>query len=172
MSQKCVDVWYTFTRSCAWIGNSNPYIMHDSMLLTILSMSDCHGICPLIIESSVSVGMNAWGVCVYSISSGLMVLMACISKSGCFSDSCCKAVCAGVNGYDLVGKREHFSIIRLDLYFCLFPLTMESNLATVNLSDFSHSTVTLSSKSLEIISSLEFLFICLGYVVCVFAAGF
>ena len=70
------------------------------MLLTILSMSDCHGICFLIIDSGVSVGMSAWGVCVYSISGGLMLLTACISKSGCFSDNHCKTVCAGVNWYD------------------------------------------------------------------------
>ena len=89
-------------RSCAWIGNSNPCTMHDSMLLTILSMSDCRGIgiCFLIIDSGVSVDTSAWGVCVYSISGGLMVLTGCISKSGGFSDNHCKAVCAGVNGYD------------------------------------------------------------------------
>ena len=49
---------------------------------------------------------------------------------------------------------------------------MESNLAMVNLSDFSHSTLTLSIKSLEIISFLELLLACLGCVVLVFAAGF
>ena len=49
---------------------------------------------------------------------------------------------------------------------------MESNLATVNLSDFSHSLLTLSIKSLEIISFLEFLLACLGHVVHVFAADF
>ena len=49
---------------------------------------------------------------------------------------------------------------------------MESNLATVNLSDFSHSMLTLSNKSLEIISFLKFLLACLGCVVCVFAAVF
>ena len=70
------------------------------MFLTILSMSDCHGICFLIIDSGVSVGTNAWEVYVYSISGGQMVLTGCISKSGCFSDNHCKAVCAGVNGYD------------------------------------------------------------------------
>ena len=70
------------------------------MLLTILLMSDCCGICFLVIDSGVLVGMSAWGVCVYSISGDLMVLTGCISKSGCFSDNHCKAVCAGVNGYD------------------------------------------------------------------------
>ena len=74
------------------------------MLFTILSMSDCHGICFLIIDSGVSVGTSAWDVCVYSIPEGLMVLTGCISKSGCFSDNYCKAVCAGVNEYDLAGK--------------------------------------------------------------------
>ena len=74
--------------------------MHDSILLIILSMSDCCGICFLIIDRGVSVGTNAWEVCVYSISGGQMVLIGCISKSGCFSDNHCKAVCAGVNWYD------------------------------------------------------------------------
>ena len=49
---------------------------------------------------------------------------------------------------------------------------MESNHSTINLSDFSHSALTLSIKSLEIILFLEFLVACLGHVVCVFAAGF
>ena len=40
----------------------------------------------------------AWELCVYSISRGQMVLTGCISKSGCFSDNHCKAVCTGVNG--------------------------------------------------------------------------
>ena len=47
---------------------------------------------------------------------------------------------------------------------------MESYLATVNLSDFSHSMLTLLIKSLEIISVLEFLLTCQDHVVCVFAA--
>ena len=87
-------------RSCAWMGNSSPWIMHDSMFLTILSMSDCHGICFLIIDSGVSVGTYAWEFCVYSISGGQIVLTGCISKSWCFSDIHCKAVCADVNRYD------------------------------------------------------------------------
>ena len=87
-------------RSCAWIGSSNPCITHDSMLLTILSMSDCHGICFLIIDSGVLVDTSALGICVYSIPGGIMVLTGCISKSGCFSDNHCKAVCTGVNGCD------------------------------------------------------------------------
>ena len=45
-------------------------------------MSDCHGMCFLIIDRGVSVGTNAWKVCVYSISRGQMVLTGCISKSG------------------------------------------------------------------------------------------
>ena len=49
---------------------------------------------------------------------------------------------------------------------------MESTLATVNLSHFSSSALTLSIKSLEIISFLEFLLACLGHVVHVFVAGF
>ena len=89
--------------------------MHDSMLLKILLMSDCCGICFLIIDSGVSVGTSAWDVCVYSISGGLMVLTGCISKSGCFSDNHCQAVWAGVNGYDWDGRREYFSVIRSDL---------------------------------------------------------
>ena len=63
-------------------------------------MSDCHGICFLVIDRGVSAGTNALEVCVYSISGGQMVLIGCISISGCFSDNRCKAVCAGVNWYD------------------------------------------------------------------------
>ena len=63
-------------------------------------MSDSHGLCFLVIVSGVSVGTNAWEVCVYVISGGGMVLTGCISKSGCFSDNHCKAVWIGVNGYD------------------------------------------------------------------------
>ena len=44
-----------------------------------------------------------------------MVLTACISKSGCFSDILCKAVCAGVNCCGFIGKSEYFSVISLDL---------------------------------------------------------
>ena len=51
-----------------------------------------------------------------------------------------------------------------------FPLAMESDLTMVNLSDFSCSALTLSIKSLQIISFLEFLLACLGLVVCEFAA--
>ena len=47
---------------------------------------------------------------------------------------------------------------------------MELNLAMVNLPDFSHSSLTM--KSLEIISFLEFLLACQGCVVRIFAASF
>ena len=89
--------------------------MCDSMLLTILSMTDCHGICFLIIDSGLSVGTSAWGVSVYSISGGLMVLTGCISKSGCFSDNLYKAVCIGVNCCGFMGKSKCFSVSNLDL---------------------------------------------------------
>ena len=48
---------------------------------------------------------------------------------------------------------------------------MESNLAIVDLSDFSCSLLICSIKSLEIISVLEFLCTGLGHTVHVFAAG-
>ena len=48
---------------------------------------------------------------------------------------------------------------------------MESNLAIVDLSDFSQSLLICSIKSLEIISVLEFLCAGLGHTVLVFAAG-
>ena len=38
--------------------------MHVLMFLTILSMSDCLGMCLRIIDKGVSVGTSAWGVCV------------------------------------------------------------------------------------------------------------
>ena len=55
-------------------------------------MSDCLGMCLQIMDSGVSIGTSAWGVCVYSISGGQMVLTGSISKSGCFSDILCIAV--------------------------------------------------------------------------------
>ena len=67
------------------------------MFLTILSMSDCLGMCLQIMDSGVSIGTNAWEVCVYSISRGQMVLTGPILKSRCFSDILCIAVCTGVN---------------------------------------------------------------------------
>ena len=48
---------------------------------------------------------------------------------------------------------------------------MKSNLAIVDLSDFSHSLLMCSIKSLEIFSVLEYLCTSLGYTVHVFAAG-
>ena len=35
------------------------------MFCTILSMSDCLGMCLRIIDNGVSIGTSAWGVCVY-----------------------------------------------------------------------------------------------------------
>ena len=55
--------------------------------------------------------------------------------------------------------------------FCLLASTMESNLAIVDLSDFSHSLLMCSIKSLEIFLVLEFLCTSLGCTVRVFAAG-
>ena len=63
-----------------------------SIFLTILSMSDCLGMCLQIIDKGVSIGTSAWGVCVYSISGGQMGLTGSISNSGCFSDILCTAV--------------------------------------------------------------------------------
>ena len=45
-------------------------------------MSDCHGICFLIIDREVSVGTNASELCVYLISGGQIVLTGCISNQG------------------------------------------------------------------------------------------
>ena len=84
-------------RSCAWNGNSKLWITYLSMFLTILSMSDCLEMCLQIIDNCVSIGISAWGVCVYSISGGQMVLTGSISKFGCFSDILCIAVWTGVN---------------------------------------------------------------------------
>ena len=49
-------------------------------------MSDYLGMCLRIIDKGVSIGTKAWGVCVFSISGGQMVLTGSISKSRCFSD--------------------------------------------------------------------------------------
>ena len=70
-------------RSCAWIGNSSPCITHVSILFTILSMSDCLGMCFVMINNGVSTGTTGWDFCAYSISGARMVLTACISKSRC-----------------------------------------------------------------------------------------
>ena len=47
------------------------HVLHDSMLFTILSMSDWHGMCFLITDNGVSIGTSAWCACVYAISGGL-----------------------------------------------------------------------------------------------------
>ena len=70
-----------------------------------------------------------------------------------------------------MAKVNIFSVIKLDLQFCLLVLTMESNLATVDLTDFSHSLLMFSIKSLEMISVLEFLCASWDSTVCEFAAG-
>ena len=58
------------------------------------------------------------------------------------------------------------------IYSSVFlTLTMESNLPIVDLSDFFHSLLMCSIKSLEIILLLEFLCDSLGHTVHVFAAG-
>ena len=77
-------------------------------------MSDCLGMCFLMTDSGVSTGTSGWDFFVYSISGGLMVLTACISKSGCFSDILCKAVWAGVNCCGFRVKSKYFSIINLE----------------------------------------------------------
>ena len=102
-------------RSCAWIGNSNPCITHISRLTTILSMSDSQGMCFLITDNGVSIGTSDCGLLLNSISGDLIVLTGCISKSRCFSDSLCKAVCAGVNCCGFMGNSEYFSVTNLDL---------------------------------------------------------
>ena len=49
-------------------------------------MSDYLGMCLQIIGNGVSIGTSTWGISVYLISRGRMVLTGSISKSGCFSD--------------------------------------------------------------------------------------
>ena len=48
----------TFMRSCTWIGNSSLCITHVSILFTILSMSDCLGMCFLMIDNGISTGTS------------------------------------------------------------------------------------------------------------------
>ena len=67
-------------------------------------MSDCLGMCLQIIYKGVSIGTSAWGICVYSISGGHMVLTGSIS---------------GVNSWGFSGNNEYFSVINLDLWSCL-----------------------------------------------------
>ena len=55
-------------------------------------MSDCLGMCLQTIDNGVSIGTSDWGICVYSISGGHMVLTGSISKSRCFCDILCTAV--------------------------------------------------------------------------------
>ena len=78
-------------------------------------MSDCLGMSFLMTDNVVSTGTSGWEILVNSISGGLMVLTACISKSGCFSDSLCQAVCNGVNCCGFIGKSEYFSVTNLAL---------------------------------------------------------
>ena len=133
-------------------------------------MSDCLGMCLWIIDSGVLIGISAWGVCVYSISGGQMVLTGSISKSGCFSDILCIAVCTGVNCCEFNGNNEYFSVINLDLWSCLLYCLTAFNFATVNLSDFLHSTLISAIICRETISLFRLLGCCLGRIVGVFAA--
>ena len=66
-------------------------------------------------DNGISIGTSGWGPLLYSISGGIIVLTGCISKSGCFSDSLCKAVCTGVNCSGFIGKNEYFFVSNLDL---------------------------------------------------------
>ena len=147
-------------RSCAWIGNSKLWITHVSMFLTILSMSDCLGMCLWITDNSVSIGTSAWGACVYSISRGQMVLTGSISKCGHFSDILCIAVSTGVNCWGFSGNSEYFSVINLDLWLCLLYCLTVFNFATVNLSDFSHSALISEIICLETILLFSLLGCC------------
>ena len=133
-------------------------------------MSDCLGMCLQIIDSGVSIHTNAWRVCVYSISGGQMVLTGSISKSGCFSDILCIAVCTGVNCWGFIGNNEYFSVINLDLWSCLLYCLTAFNFATVNLSDFLCSALISVIICQETISLFRLLGCCQGHVVGVLAA--
>ena len=133
-------------------------------------MSDCLGMCLQIIDNGVSIGTSAWGICVYSISRGQMVLTGLISKSRCYSDILCIAVQTGVNCWGLSGNNKYFSVINLDLWSCLLNCLTVFNFATVNLSDFSHSALISAIICLETISLFRLLGCCWGQVVRVFAA--
>ena len=133
-------------------------------------MSDYLGMCLWIIGNGVSIGTSAWGVCVNSISGGQMVLTGFISKSGCFSDILCIAVCTGVNCWEFSGNKEYFSVINLDLWSCLLYCLTVFNFATVNLSDFSHSALISAIICRENISLFRLLGCCPGRIVGVFAA--
>ena len=147
-------------RSCAWIGNSKLWITCVSMFLTILSMSDCLGMCLWIMDSGVSIGTSAWGIGVYSISGGQMVLTGSISKSWCFSDILFIAVCTGVNYCGFNGNNEYFSVINLDLWSCLLYCLTAFNFASVNLSDFSCSALISAIICQETISLFRLLGCC------------
>ena len=105
-----------------------------------------------------------------SISRGQMVLTGSISKSRCFSDILCIAVCTGVNCWGLSGNKEYFYVINLDLWSCLLYCLTAFNFATVNLSDFSHSTLISAIICQETISLFRLLGCCQGRTVEVFAA--
>ena len=49
--------------SFVWV---HPYSQNSRCDITILSMSDCLGMCLQIIDNGVSIGTSAWGICVYS----------------------------------------------------------------------------------------------------------
>ena len=71
---------------------------------------------------------------------------------------------------DLVVIRNIFSVINLDLWSCLLNCLTVFNFVTVNLSDFSHSTLISAIICLETISLFRLLGCCWDRVVGVFAA--
>ena len=122
------------------------------------------------IDNGISIGTSAWGICVYSISGGQMVIMGSISKSRCFSDILCIAVWTCVNFWGFSGNNEYFSVINLDLWSGLLYCLTVFNFAIVNPSDFSHSTLISAIICLETMSLFRLLGCCWGQVVRVFAA--
>ena len=133
-------------------------------------MSDCLGMCLQIMDSGVLIGTSACSVCVYLISGGQMVVTGSISKSGCFSDILCIAVCTGVNCKGFNGNNEYFSVINLDLWSCLLYCLTAFNFATVNLSDYLHSALISAIICQETISLFRLLGCCQGHVVEVLTA--
>ena len=133
-------------------------------------MSDCLGMCLWISDNGVSIGTSAWGICVYLISGGQMVLTGSISKYGCFSDILCIAVCTGVNCWGFSDNKEYFSVINWDLWSCLLYCLTAFNFAAVNLSDFLHSMLISVIICGETISLFRLLGCCQGCIVGVFAA--
>ena len=119
-------------------------------------MSDCLGMCLGIIDNGVSIGTSPWGICVYSISGGQMVLTGSISKSRCFSDILYIAVWTGVNCWGFSGNKEYFSVINLDLWSCLLYCLTAFNFETVNLSDFSHSALISAIICQKLFHCLDF----------------